>query len=51
MVKAAHAFHIAELVDGFLEEGDNHPAVFPLLLDALGGLSEGTGDRNGGSKT
>src|SRR5437870_2294999 len=42
IVKAAHAFHIAELVDGFLEESDNHPPVFPLLLDALGGLSEGT---------
>jgi DNA repair protein RecO (recombination protein O) len=41
IVKAAHAFHIAELVDGFLEENDNHPSVFQLLLDALSGLEEG----------
>lgn len=46
MVRAARAFHFAELVDGFLEEGDHHARVFPLLLEGLEGLERGE-DRTG----
>lgn len=35
MVKVAHAFHLAELCDGFLQDADPHPAVFGLLLSTL----------------
>ncbi len=48
MTKAAHAFYLAELVDGFLEEGDHHPSLFSLLLEALDGLEEGTADEGQG---
>jgi DNA repair protein RecO (recombination protein O) len=40
VVKAAHAFHLVELTDGFLQDGDSHPEVFNLLLWALGRLGE-----------
>src|SRR5436189_3955088 len=32
VVRAANAFHLAELTDGFLQDGDSHPDVFNLLL-------------------
>lgn len=40
VVKAAHAFHLVELTDGFLEDGDPHPEVFNLLLWVLARLGE-----------
>lgn len=40
VVKAAQAFHLAELTDGFLQDADAHPEVFNLLLWALARLSE-----------
>lgn len=38
MVKAAQAFHLAELVDGFLQDWDAHPEVFDLFQAALSQL-------------
>ena len=40
VVKAAQAFHLAELTDGFLLDGDAHLEVFNLLLWSLARLSE-----------
>ncbi|MSQ23180.1 MAG: DNA repair protein RecO [Chloroflexi bacterium] len=39
MVKAAHGFQLVELADGFMQDGDAHPAVFRLLLAGLGALA------------
>jgi DNA repair protein RecO (recombination protein O) len=35
LVRSSYAFHLAELVDAFLEDRDPHPDVFALLVDAL----------------
>ena len=39
MVKVAHAFHLADLCDGFLQDADPHADAFALLLSALGRLA------------
>lgn len=39
--RISFAYHLAELVDGFLQDRDEHPEVFLLLRDALGGLDSG----------
>jgi DNA repair protein RecO (recombination protein O) len=43
LISAAHAFHLAELADAFLQDGDPHPEVFNLLLWALSRLSDADG--------
>lgn len=40
LVKVAHAFHFAELIDGFLQDRDPHPEVFELFRGALGLLCD-----------
>jgi DNA repair protein RecO (recombination protein O) len=39
LVKASQAYHLAELVDGLLEDRDPHREVFQLLRDALAALN------------
>lgn len=39
LVNSSHAYHLAELVDGFLQDGDEHQEVFALLRAALAGLA------------
>lgn len=41
LARSSYAFHLAELVDAFLEERDSHPGVFTLLADALRALDRG----------
>jgi len=38
LVKAAQAYHLAELIDGLLEDRDPHREVFAFLCDALAEL-------------
>jgi DNA repair protein RecO (recombination protein O) len=40
LIRATYAFHMAELVDRFVEEGTEQPGTFELLRDALGALTE-----------
>jgi DNA repair protein RecO (recombination protein O) len=40
LVRSSYAFHLAELVDVFLEDRDPHPDVFALLVNALHTLAE-----------
>ena len=42
LLRSAHAYHLAELVDGFLQDRDENRAVFSLLEQALAALAEGT---------
>lgn len=41
LVKSSYAYHLAELVDAFLQDHDEHAAVFDLLRSALAALSAG----------
>jgi DNA repair protein RecO (recombination protein O) len=41
LVKSSFAFHLAELVDAFLQDRDPHPEVFSLLVEALQTLAAG----------
>ncbi|MBM2809565.1 MAG: repair protein RecO [Chloroflexi bacterium] len=41
LVRSSHAYHLAELVDAFVQDRDEHRAVFHLLRNALAALSEG----------
>ncbi len=38
LVRSSYAYHLAELIDAFLEDRDPHPDLFALLVDALGAL-------------
>lgn len=40
LTRTSYAYYVAELVDRFLEEGEESPALFRLLLETLGHLSE-----------
>jgi len=40
LIRTSYAYYVAELVDRFLEEGEESPALFRLLLKSLGHLSE-----------
>ncbi len=40
LTRTSYAYYVAELVDRFLEEGEESPALFRLLLKGLGHLSE-----------
>jgi DNA repair protein RecO (recombination protein O) len=40
LIRTTYAYHIAELVDRFVEEGIESPATFDLLRDALAALTE-----------
>lgn len=40
LIRTSYAYYVAELVDRFLEEGEESPALFRLLLETLGHLSE-----------
>jgi DNA repair protein RecO (recombination protein O) len=40
LTRTSYAYYLAELVDRFLEEGEESPALFRLLLEGLGHLSE-----------
>ncbi len=40
LVRTTYAYHIAELVDRFVQEGVASPPTFELLRDALGALDE-----------
>ena len=39
LTRSSYAFHLAEMVDAFVQDGDEHRPVFDLLRDALGALS------------
>ena len=39
LIRTSYAYYVAELVDRFLEEGEESPALFRLLLESLGHLS------------
>lgn len=41
LVRSSQAFHLAELVDAFLQDRDEHLAVFWLLRDSLAALARG----------
>jgi DNA repair protein RecO (recombination protein O) len=41
LVKSSYAYHLAELVDAFLEDRDPHPELFALLVDALATIGRG----------
>jgi DNA repair protein RecO (recombination protein O) len=41
LVRSSHAYHLAELVDGFLQDRDEHRSVFSLLGEALAALAGG----------
>lgn len=41
LLKSSYAYHLAELVDAFLQDHDEHAAVFDLLRSALAALSAG----------
>ena len=41
LVRSSYAYHLAELVDAFLQDDDEHAAVFDLLRSALAALSAG----------
>lgn len=40
LTRTSYAYYVVELVDRFLEEGEESPALFRLLLETLGHLSE-----------
>ena len=46
LAKSSYAFHLAELVDAFLEDRDPHPDLFALFVDALSTIGEGEVDAN-----
>jgi DNA repair protein RecO (recombination protein O) len=41
LVRSSQAYHLAELVDGFLQDRDAHRSVFSLLAEALAALALG----------
>jgi len=41
LLRCSHAYHLAELVDGFLQDRDENSAVFLLLAQALAALAGG----------
>jgi DNA repair protein RecO (recombination protein O) len=45
LLRMAQAYYVAELIDGFTEQNDPHPAMFVLLLETLGRLAVAEGDR------